>query len=381
MWKEEFKFKSIIEGDDVMPEKEAELLPEEILNFVIEEKSISKNLRWTLLPNDLLKEIKQNPDYKNSSAYLNFLGELKEEIEMDKKLSVIIDSEITPKIVENMELMLKEKYGVEDIKLPRYYKTVFLDPLNFFVVHAEDEKSESFYVPSLKHSYLLNEGSDDFEYELKERLVHELFHALSKQRHWQIDFMARKEGSLEPIYLGKRFTNKRLGILTARMRKTTDYDFGIENIQAFRELNEAVTQKLTVEYFLISSEKRGISDVYFERVQKCYSEEQKALDLINQKVPFEMFVKAFFDKNAYRDLIKKIDESYGFKAATIISELMKWENKNYNSSKMAKKDPRKKYFLTKRFLNDKPVKLPAEIFKRIKPETAAKHPLIKISDF
>ena len=154
-------------------------------------------------------------------------------------------------------------------------------------------------------------------------LLHELLHFLSKTQFWMA-ITPDKEG----FFLGTR----RAGI---RVKGKND------QVPHLHHLNEALTQKLTIEASKIFLEKyyftkllttlgpqsrEKITQRILQHLEEGYSRERKVLEILCQKIPFEMFVKAYFEKEGFLPLGRALERTLGKEGIRKLDELMAGEN-------------------------------------------------------
>jgi len=153
-------------------------------------------------------------------------------------------------------------------------------------------------------------------------LLHELLHFLSVTQFW-IKITPDKQA----FFLWPRRTG-----LQVEGRN--------DQITHLRGLNEGVTEKLTIEAFKIFLEKyyfkklltnldrqvqEKISKKIIQHLEGVYSKERMVVEILCQKIPFEMFVKAYFEKEGFLPLGRALETTLGKDGIRKLDELMESE--------------------------------------------------------
>lgn len=340
--------------------------------------------REDIFPEKLVAELKSGARPQDL-----FAGEFKEVVLRARKLKEstdnlqrIIEGPLRLELARAISDHLFSKYQVEiPLKLFSEFKILFLDTYRwpgFFLKRGMAvSRGNAGILPEERVIVVNTEkqwGASDITPDLDVRspatlgktrltILHEFLHASSIINYWG---MEHKEGEWS---LGPR----RLGIASGRLRGVSKEKskIGYGTPLILRGLTEGITDILTIQIAIDKLTSVIPLETIEESSKKYYFQEADILRKINEKVPFEYFARATFQKSALKDLIEEMDKAYGKRSLETIGELMSWEKKD--------KEKGGDYPATRKFLTGDSISVPNRVFKRISPEFIKRnYPNIKL---
>lgn len=359
-----------VEREELPPPEDPKISFEEAVSWV----AMHPKSREKLLPPELLEALAEGKDLKELLE-----GEFKELTlkgrrlaETNNFLEQAANGPTKKELIQAATSFLKFAYGLElDPKLFSEFKIIFLDGYRwagFFLQRGQSTfaGSKAVVVPE---EGLIIVKTDEYSSgtlkglegaprdkattgRLKTTLLHELLHTLSVINYWGKE---EKEGEWV-------LAARRVGLTSMRLRKskTKEDKPAYEYISSLHSLYEGVIEELTIAIALNKLNSAIPLGVIEEEAEKIYSGEIDVLRNLTVKVPLSYFVKAVFEKEALRELVKKVNAAYGPRYLEVIGELMKWE-KGYG------------YPSTVKFIQGGKIKAPASIFKRVNPKFVTEH--------
>jgi hypothetical protein len=292
-----------------IPER-SQLNPEEVAQAFLEKE----NAPIELLPSQLEELARKNPEQaKNSEAFRKFKQHLQEIYSHNEKITEQYKEKDIPQLKSALkDLLLELEVDPEITEELEDYEVYFLDRYSFWYagLRHKDASSKTTRViggtTSMKQIFINIDGvqrqyGNLQGYGFSAVLLHEFMHAISHTQHW-FRISPEKKNALLPLGF------RRTGLMVKRAG-------GQEERLSF--LDEALTEKLSSRAYQIFLEK--YSDLSEESRKKLanfelsfhYSKEQKILALIAQKIPYEMFVRAYFKKEGFLPLARKLIEIFG----------------------------------------------------------------------
>lgn len=285
--------------------------PEKIAQAFLEEESAPIEF----LPSQLRELARKDPEQARSSeAFKKFKQHLQEVCSHNEKIAEEYKEKDIPQLKTALKDLLSElEIDQKMIEELEDYEVYFLDRYSFWYVglhRREDASSRVARVAgettSMKQIFINIDGVQRHYgnlqgYGFSAVLLHEFMHAVSHTQHW-FRLSPEKKTSLLPLGF------RRSG-LTVKRAEEQEGRLGF--------LDEALTQKLSSRAYQIFLEKYSdLSEesrkrlVNFE-LSSHYSKEQRILALITREIPYEMFIRAYFEKEGFLPLARRLVEMFG----------------------------------------------------------------------
>lgn len=360
-----------VEREELSPPEHPDISFDEAISWI----ALQPKLKQDLLPAKLTEDLADGKDLKDllkgKFSELALRGQKLKEI--SGILEQTVERSIRNELMQAAASFLKSAHGLElDPKLFSEFKIVFLDDYrwaSFFL-----QRKRQIFGSNIKAAVVPEDGliiikTDEYTGEnldkldstrddniktgkLRMTILHEFLHALSAINYWAME--ARDgEGVLAA---------RRVGLTSMRLRKTkTENGKPVyKYVSSLHSLYEGVIEELTIAIALNKLTSAIPLGVIEEEAAKIYSGEIDVLRNLTARVPLSYFVKAVFEKEALRELVKKVNAACGPRYLEVIGELMKWE-KGYG------------YPSTIKFIQGGKIKTPASVFKRVNPKFVTEH--------
>lgn len=363
--------------DSELPEKQVQDIgPEEALHWIAHNPVLRSKIFPPALNKALEKEHNLSRLFRKDFKHILNAAELSKELtdDMTKKA----EGEIRPEFFSAIKDYMKEKFGLDlpAEKLEKY-KILFLDEYRwpaFFVKTGRKFISQNAaQTLAVEKTIIVNaekrfiglgkeaeEGAQDSERKTYFNLLHEFLHTFEYANFWEM-----KAGEKEKPFYGYRRLGLRIGGL--RENKVLGKNF-MRAVPVLDSIDEGVIESLTNK---IAEEKLShlIPSGTVKAMEEVYGAEQEVVRELAGKLSFEALVKAVFERESLKDLVKKSDEEFGPRSLEIVGELMNWEKmiaKTRAEDENRTSGEVDEYSLTLKFLRGEKIRVLAPgVFRRV----------------